>query len=254
MRLFLPELYKRNRLLFLMGWYHLVMFFFCLGLMSFNHQIISGENSWAKPARYFLSSGICVWTLGWIFYYVHSKSVIRICSWLAGLSLFFETAIIFLQSKRGVASHFNNSSPFDSMMYTLMVLLMAVFLMTLTYFTFAFFTQKKMPISQHFTWGIKMGLLNFLIFSVAGIIMFVKMGHTIGGHSGAAGMPFFNWAYKYGDLRISLFMGIHSLQIIPLLSYFLFTKKIQVINFSVLYFLATLSFLILALLGIPIFG
>jgi len=254
MRLFLPELYKRNRLMFLMGWYHFIMFFFCIGLMSFNHGIIGSENSWAKPTRYFLSSGISIWTLGWIFYYIQSKTVIKICSWMVSLSLFFETAIIFLQSKRGVPSHYNTTSPFNTMLFSAMTVLMIVFLLTLTYFTYVFFTQKKMPISQHYTWGLKMGLLNFLIFSVAGLIMIVRMGHAVGGPDGGNGILLFNWAFKYGDLRIALFMGVHSLQIIPLLSYYLFTKKIQVINFSILYFIATLSFLVLALLGVPIFG
>ena len=82
--------------------------------------------------------------------------------------------------------------------------------------------------------------------------MFAKMTHTIGGIDNGSGMALFNWSQKHGDLRIAHFMGVHSLQIIPLLSYYLFNKKAQVINFSVLYFLATLSFLVLALVGISI--
>ncbi len=251
MRLFLPELYKRNILLFWMGWIHFVMFFFCLGLLSFNHDLIAGESAWAKPCRYYLSSGISIWTLGWIMYHINSKTQIKVFSWLIAATLLFETTIIFIQSYRGVPSHFNTSDPFNSMMNVLLFSFMLLFLITISYITFLFFNQKKMPVSQHYTWGLRLGLLNFVIFSVAGIIMFAKMSHSIGGNGNDSGIMLFNWSLKHGDLRIALFMGIHSIQIIPLLSYYLFTKKIQVINFSILYFLATLCFLILALVGIP---
>jgi hypothetical protein len=254
MRLFLPELYKRNILLFWMGWIHFVMFFFCLGLLSFNHNLIGGESAWAKPARYYLSSSISIWTFGWFIFHINSKRQIKLFSWLIAMTLFIETTVILIQSYRGVPSHFNTSDPFNSMMNGLLFSVMLIFLITISYLTLIFFKQKKMPISQHYTWGLRMGLLNFVIFSISGIIMFAKMTHCIGGIENGEGMALFNWSHKHGDLRIAHFMGVHALQIIPLLSYYLFTKKIQVINFSILYFLATLSFLILALLGIPILG
>jgi hypothetical protein len=254
MRLFLPELYKRNNILFWMGWIHFVMFFFCMGLLSFNHTIISGESAWAKPTRYYLSSGISIWTFGWFIYHINSKTKIKVLSWLIAITLFFETAIIFIQSYRGVPSHFNTSDPFNAMMNLVLLSLMLIFIITIIYITFIFFNQKKMPISQHYTWGLRMGLVNFVVFSVTGLIMFAKMTHCIGGIENGGGMALFNWSHKHGDLRIAHFMGVHALQIIPLLSYYLFTKKIQVINFSILYFIATLSFLILALLGIPFLG
>lgn len=252
MRLFLPELYKRNTLLFWMGWIHFVMFFFCMGLLSFNNSLIAGESAWAKPARYYLSSGISIWTFGWFIYHINSKTQIKVISWLIAISLLVETTVIFIQSYRGVPSHFNNSDPFNSMMNGLMMSLMFVFLITVTYLTLLFFNQKKMPISQHYTWGLRMGLLNFVVFSVAGIIMFAKMSHAIGDSDNHSGIILFNWSLNHGDLRIAHFMGVHSLQIIPFLSYYLFSKKIQVINFSILYFLVGLCFLVLALIGIPL--
>jgi len=252
MRLFLPELYKRNMLLFWMGWIHFLMFFFCLGLLSFNHNLIAGESAWAKPARYYLSSGISTWTLGWIIYHINSKTLIKVLSWLIAVSLLFETTVIFIQSYRGVPSHFNTSDPFNSMMNVLLLSFILLFLITISYITFLFFSQKKMPVSQHYTWGLRLGLLNFVVFSVTGLIMFAKMTHSVGGNGNESGIMLFNWSLKHGDLRIAHFMGVHSLQIIPILSYYLFSKKVQVINFSILYFLVTLCFLILALVGIPI--
>lgn len=253
MRLFLFELYKRDKILFWLGWIHFLMFFFCLGLLIFNHDIIAGENAWAKPTRYYISSGISLWTFGWFLHLINSKSQIKVFSWLIAATLFFETTIIFIQSIRGVPSHFNTSNPFNAMMNGLLLFLMLIFLIVVTYITYLFFTQKKMPISQHYTWGLRMGLLNFVVFSITGLIMFAKLSHSTAGIGNDSGIIFFNWSMKHGDFRIAHFMGVHSLQIIPFLSYYLFTKKIQVINFSVLYFFATLSFLILALLGIPIF-
>jgi hypothetical protein len=251
MRLFLVELFKRDKILFWLGWTHFLMFFLCLGLLIFNHDIIAGENAWAKPTRYYLSSGTSLWTFGWFLHFINSKSQIKIFSSLIAATMFFETTIIFVQSISGIHSHFNTSDPFNAMMNLLLLLLMLIFLITVTYITILFFKQKKMPISQHYTWGLRMGLLNFVVFTAAGLIMFAKLSNSIGGIGNDSGKILFNWSSKHVDLRIVHFMGVHSLQIIPLLSYYLFTKKIQVINFSALYFLATLSFLILALVGIP---
>jgi hypothetical protein len=250
MRLFLVELFKRDKILFWLGWTHFLMFFFCLGLLIFNHDIIAGENAWAKPTHFYLSSGISLWTFGWFLHFINSKSQIKVFSWLIAATLFFETTIIFVQSIRGISSHFNTSDPFNAMMNGLLLLLMLIFLITVTYITFLFFKQKKMPISQHYTWVLRMCLLNFVVFTVAGLIMFSKLSNSNGGIDSDSGKILLNWGSKHGDLKIVQFMGVHSLQIIPLLSYYLFTKKTQVINFSVLYFLAILSFLILALLGI----
>lgn len=47
-----------------------------------------------------------------------------------------------------------------------------------------------------------------------------RLSHTVGGTDGEEGIGFLNWSRKYGDLRIAHFLGMHALQGIPLLSFY----------------------------------
>ena len=252
MRKYLTELNRRNGILFWFGSLNILISFFCLGLMSFDYTQILGVNAWVKPFKFYLSAGIFTWSISWMIYHINSKRSRIICGWLIGISTFTENCIVFYQSAKGVPSHYNNSTPFNSMLYSMMGICMSVFLLTVIYITIVFFRQRKMPISQHYSWGIRMGFLIFSIFSSIGIIMMIMKSHTIGGADGGPGLKFLNWSTKFGDLRIAHIMSVFSLQIIPLVSYYFFEKKRQVINFSITYSIVIIALLILAFMGITL--
>lgn len=251
MRTFLKELKYRNPLLYRFGWFNLLISILCIFLILADTAQVAGINRWIKPAKFYLSVGIVVWTLGWILYHLQSKAIIRICSWLIIVTLFFENAIILYQASRMKMSHFNNETAFDGLLFSLMGLLIFLFTCTVIYITVLFFRQKTV-IHYSYCWGIRMGLILFIFFSAEGGIMISLLSHTVHGKDGGPGLPFLNWSTRAGDLRIAHFMGIHALQLIPLAGYYIFKTKKQVLLFSLTYFLAALALMLLALLGMPL--
>jgi hypothetical protein len=104
-----------------------------------------------------------------------------------------------------------------------------------------------------YVWGIRLGLLFFIIFSLEGGVMVGLLKHTVGSVDGGPGLPVVNWSNEYGDLRIAHFLGIHSLQLLPLFGNYISKTKDQTILFSVIYFVLCAALFLQAINGIPLF-
>jgi hypothetical protein len=80
-----------------------------------------------------------------------------------------------------------------------------------------------------------------------------RLTHTIGGADGGDGLPILNWSTRFGDPRVAHFIGMHALQILPILSFYLFKNtKITVIA-AVFYMILAAFTLVQALQGKPLF-
>ena len=104
-----------------------------------------------------------------------------------------------------------------------------------------------------YVWGIRLGLLFFIIFSLEGGVMLGLLKHTVGAIDGGPGLPVVNWSSQHGDLRIAHFLGIHSLQILPLYGNYVSKTKNQTITFSLVYFVLCAALFLQAINGIPLF-
>jgi NO-binding membrane sensor protein with MHYT domain len=62
-----------------------------------------------------------------------------------------------------------------------------------------------------------------------------------------------NWSKKYGDLRIAHFLGMHALQVIPLLSFYVVKNVNMVFVLALAYGIITLAVFIQALRGKSLF-
>ena len=76
--------------------------------------------------------------------------------------------------------------------------------------------------------------------------------HTVGAPDGGPGLPVTNWSSEHGDLRIAHFLGIHSLQVLPLMGYYIAKSKKQIMILSSVYFFVVIALLVQALAGIPL--
>ncbi len=83
--------------------------------------------------------------------------------------------------------------------------------------------------------------------------MIGQLRHTVGASDGGPGLPLTGWSSDHGDLRIAHFLGIHSLQILPLMGYFVAKSRTQTILLSLGYFVIVSAVFVEALVGKPLF-
>lgn len=250
---FFIELKRRNTLLFWFGLFNLLVAAGCLILMPFEEIKLLGVNRWLKPFKFYSSVGIMILTMGWLLYYLNNLKKIKIFSWLIVITMFFENGLIITQAIRKTTSHFNTTSAFNGLVFSMMGMLIMVFTITVIFVCISFFHQKQFSISEAYVWSIRLGLLFFIIFSLEGGLMVGLLKHTIGGPDGGPGLPLVNWSSKYGDLRIPHFIGLHSLQVLPLFGNYFAKTKNQTITFSIIYFLIAAALFLQAMKGIPLF-
>lgn len=250
---FFSELKRRNALLFWFGLFNLVMALVCLALMPFEEMTMLGVNLWLKPFKFYASVGIMILSIDWLMYYLNDQKKVNRYSWIIVITMFFENGIIFTQAARQTTSHFNYSSTLNSVMFSLMGMLIIVFTIIMILICIAFFRQKQFSIAAPYLWGIRFGILFFIIFSLEGGMMIGLLKHTVGGVDGGPGLPVVNWSNEHGDLRVAHFLGIHSLQVLPLFGYYISKTKSQTILFSAVYFLLCSALFLQAINGIPLF-
>jgi hypothetical protein len=249
---FFIELKRRNELLFWFGLFNLGVAIACLVLMAFEQTQILGVNRWLKPFKFYASVAIMALTMGWLLHYLNNAKRIRAYSWLIVLTMFFENGLIITQSIRSTTSHFNTTSSLNGAIFSMMGMLIMLFTIVVIFICISFFRQKEFSIPAAYVWGIRLGLLCFIIFSLEGGMMVGLLKHTVGAPDGGPGFPVLNWSTEHGDLRIAHFIGIHALQVLPLFGYYIAKTKLQTILFSTAYFLLASALFLQAMKGIPL--
>ena len=63
-----------------------------------------------------------------------------------------------------------------------------------------FYRKLRVEVPAAYLWGIRLGILLFVIFAFEGYGMGAIKAHTVGGPDGGEGLPFVNWSTKHGDL------------------------------------------------------
>ncbi|MEM9720554.1 MAG: hypothetical protein AAGA10_14935 [Bacteroidota bacterium] len=218
---FLVALEERNRVLFWFGIANLLSACIML-ILSFTRPLeYGGTNAWHKPIKFALSTTILSWSMGWYTGYLGKSNDINVFNWILVITLAFEVIYIGIQAGKGQASHFNQSTPFHSAMFSLMAVAATLATLAVGYIGVRFFTHSFPALPDYYVWSIRLGIILFVIFSFEGFAMGAKLAHTVGGVDGSKGLPFLNWSRVLGDLRVAHFFGMHALQILPLLSWYL---------------------------------
>ncbi|MBO9564246.1 MAG: hypothetical protein J7621_15795 [Niastella sp.] len=248
---FLYELSRRNAILYYYGWLYFIGGILCAIMTQTTTNTVLGINAWIKPMKFAFSIWIFCWTMAWFLTYLDDKRRVKVYTWMVVVVMLIEQAIITWQAANGRLSHFNITTPFHRSLF----IVMGVAIATLTTWTgvigYNFFKQQQFTVPMPYVWGIRLGIVLFVIFSFEGGIMASRLAHTVGTPDGGPGIPVLNWSTVYGDLRVAHFIGIHSLQLLPLFGYYIARNNRQVQWVAAAYFFFTMFLFVQAFQKIP---
>lgn len=80
-----------------------------------------------------------------------------------------------------------------------------------------------------------------------------RLNHSVGGLNDNSNWFIVGWSKTVGDLRIAHFIGMHALQVLPFLAYYVFKNTKITVGFAVLYGILAVITLVQALQGKPLF-
>lgn len=249
---FINDLKTRNETLFYYGLICFLSALIFLALTKFSHTQVYNVSAWYKPFKFAFSTFLFAWAMAWYCYYLPSFNI-HFFNWTVIILLGFEIIYIAIQAGKGQLSHFNLSTPTYALFYSMMALAATLVTLYTAFVGILFFTNDFPDLPNYYLWSIRLGILIFVVFSFEGFVMGSRLTHTIGGEDGGAGIPILNWSTKFGDPRIAHFIGMHALQILPLLSWYVFKSTKTTILVSVLYLLLAAFTLLQALQGKPLF-
>ena len=250
---FSKELKIRNKELFYFGALCLALSIVCIVLSKLTTTQIQGVNAWFKPFKFAVSIGLFAWTMAWYCHYLLHFNT-SIFNWTVIILFGLELVYIIFQASNGQLSHFNISTVTYSMLYSLMGLAATIITLYTAYIGLLFFAQSFPGLPIYYLWAIRLGILIFVVFSFEGALMGSRMNHSVGAINDNSNWFIVGWSKTVGDLRVSHFIGMHALQLLPLLSFYIFKNIKSTIIISLLYAVLAATTLVQALNGKPIFS
>jgi hypothetical protein len=248
---FLHQLKNRNETLFFFGLVCLIFSIIFLILAKSTSTQVFGVNAWYKPFKFAFSTLAFAWAMAWYCYYLPDFNI-RLFNWSIIVLLGFEIVYIAIQASKGQLSHFNISTSFYAAMYSLMAVAASLVAIYTAYVGFLFFKHSFAELPDYYVWAIRLGIIIFVIFSFQGFAMGSRLSHSVGALNDNSNWFIVGWSTTVGDLRVAHFIGMHALQVLPLLAYYLLKNTPLTIALSILYLLLAIYTLVQALQGKPL--
>jgi hypothetical protein len=197
--------------------------------LALDHKLIAGENAWIKPCKFSVSLATYGLTLLWYSRFLTQHQVLfRRMTVAAMVGTMVELSTIIIQVLRGTTSHFNTSTTLNHVLFWITTsAIVPVALAVVGLFIMLLREKNLHPVlGTALRWALLITIVGF----VPGVLMILPDqfqdaittykqfdGHTVGFPEGGPGIPFLGWSTVAGDLRIAHFVGIHALQVVPLL-------------------------------------
>jgi len=207
-----------------------------------DRRVITGAPAWLKPAKFALSTMIAAWSFAFCIASTRIwPRVTRALDMALATGLFIEIALIDIQAARGTTSHFNVSTPLDGAVWAVMGVSILCIWLAMLLLSVVLFRQPYA--SPAWGWSLRLGMVLALIGTGSGGLMTVPNSqqlaeahvsgrlptvgaHTVGAPDGGPGLPVTGWSADHGDLRVAHFLGMHGLQVLPLLAWWIGRRRI----------------------------
>lgn len=205
-----------------------------IGLVA-DPRVITGDPAWLKPAKFAISIAVYCFTLLWLLTFVRGRErAVALVSWVIATALTVEMALIAGAAAAGTTSHFNFTTPLSTAVWMAMGgFIVLVWLMHLLAIVLLLIQRLS---NRAFAWSLRLGLVvsavgmavAFLMTDPttaqlttarAGGGMTIVGAHSVGVPDGGAGLPITGWSTVGGDLRVPHFLGLHGLQVLPLVGF-----------------------------------
>jgi hypothetical protein len=216
-----------DRVLLAVGAVHGVIGLGCLVALLFPAEPVLGVHPALKPMKFGTSIGIFLVTMAWLLPALSMGDALRrALTAVLATTMTLEMFPIAFQAIRGTTSHFNRATTLDSLLWQLMV----ISIVTATFAMLAIAvaaTSRRMTFSlgdelnDLLRFACRASLWLFLLSAVSGFMMGGRLSHSVGGTDGGPGLPILNFSRTHGDLRVSHFFAMHSLQALPATAFIL---------------------------------
>jgi hypothetical protein len=248
---FLQQLKNRNESLFYYGLICLILSLIFIILTKISNTQVFNVNAWYKPFKFAFSTFLFVWAMAWYCFYLPNFNI-KLFNWSVIILLGFEIFYIAFQASKGQLSHYNISTPIYSALYSIMAIAASLVTLYTAYVGILFFTNSFPDLPNYYLWAIRLGIIIFVIFSFEGFAMGSRLNHSVGAVNDNSNWFIIGWSKTVGDLRVSHFIGMHALQVLPILSYYILKNTKLTIGLSIVYGILALLTLIQALQGKPL--
>ena len=173
-----------------------------------------GAPLWFKPLKFAVSFTAYGLALAWMLGRLPAPALQR-SGWVIVAASVIEVAIITGQAARGQLSHFNNDGRTGSLLFSIMGATIVVLYLLTAAIAVRFLRERS--IEPDLVAAVRVGLGLTLVGMAVGFVMVGIGSHSVGVPDGGPGLPLIGWSTTGGDLRIAHFVGLHALQLLPLL-------------------------------------
>jgi hypothetical protein len=180
-----------------------------------DQRTLVGAPLWFKPMKFSISIALFALALAWMLGQLRERALRR-TGWAIVAGLVLEMVIIAGQAARGQKSHYNTDNLLGGVLFSIMgATITVVWFLTLAV---ALRFLREPGRDRAMTLAIRLGLVVSLVGMAVGFLLARGGGHAVGVPDGGPGLFFVGWSTTGGDLRIAHFVGLHALQVLPLLS------------------------------------